>query len=172
MNAVIQIQILVLAVFFFSAITKLFDLRSFKETIVQLKVPTKLAEFAALTLPIIELTASILFVWETTAMIGVMVIICLLLCFGYAAHRARGRYVECNCFGSLVQEQFGTLTYAKIICLLILSMVLLMSGSMVTIYTLSFSEIAAALLNSIGIVLLYSLAVTCWQFKKSLSSEM
>lgn len=146
-------------VFALSAIGKFANLSSFRETMSQLRIAHPWAGIATVGVPIVELIACVLLLVPITQFYGQLVVLLLLASFIWASWRARGRSVDCNCFGGVLGEQFGRMTYLRIVAIFILDIFLIVTTSNEILLELSPIEIVSAILTSIGIIIIYSLLV-------------
>lgn len=152
-------------IFFISGISKMFNLNSFKGTLDQLRIKQNWSKIALIGVPLGEIATSILLVIPVTQFLGQVIILILLTMFVWAAWRARGRSVDCNCFGGMIGEQFGRGTYFRIFFIFALDLLqIMLLSSPIKVYQLSFIEIVSAILTSIGIILIYSLFITIGKY--------
>lgn len=154
-------------VFILSGISKMFNLKSFRETLTQLRIGRNLSSVIAICLPICEIITCILIIIPKTQFVGLISVFFLSGSFLWATWRARGRSVECNCFGGVVSEHFGRITYYKILLLIALDLLIItMFSSPIAVYRLSFLEIVSALFTSGGVILVYSLLILLDRYGK------
>jgi peroxiredoxin len=116
MDAALLIARLVLAVVFILAgVAKLSDLKGSRQAIIDFGLPALLASPLALLLPLAELTVAAALIPASTALLGAVGSLALLLLFvaGIGANLARGRKPECHCFGQLHSSPAGWKTFAR-----------------------------------------------------------
>lgn len=160
------IQVFLSVIFFVSSIAKWMDLRSFRETIHQLKIPMKLASAGAVTVPLMEMAAAFMLIWDSTRLFGCTLILLLLASFVWAAWNARGKYMDCNCFGNLAAEKFGIMTYMRIGVIFMMCLYLLLYKDRSLEIQPVWEDVSVALLSSIGILALYLLLVNLYKYNK------
>ncbi|MNW60590.1 hypothetical protein D3C74_385880 [compost metagenome] len=142
-----------------SSLGKFLNIQSFRETMTQLRITYPWSSIGTVGVPIAELIACILLFIPSTQLYGQLLILLLLALFIWASWRARGRSVDCNCFGGIVGEQFGRMTYLRIFAIFILNIVLFITTSNTALLEIPLIEMISAMLTSIGIIVIYSLLV-------------
>ncbi|MNZ92647.1 hypothetical protein D3C78_1116790 [compost metagenome] len=153
------VLVFLIVVFLLSSLGKFLNIKSFRETMLQLRIPYPWSGIGTVGVPIAELLACILLLIPSIQLYGQLLILLLLASFIWASWRARGRSVDCNCFGGIVGEQFGRMTYLRIVVIFILNMVLFFTTSNIALLEFSLIEMISAILTSIGIIVIYSLLV-------------
>ncbi|MBA9085703.1 putative membrane protein YphA (DoxX/SURF4 family) [Fontibacillus solani] len=153
------VLVFLIVVFLLSSLGKFLNIKSFRETMIQLRIPYPWSGIGTIGVPIAELLACILLLIPSIQLYGQLLILLLLASFIWASWRARGRSVDCNCFGGIVGEQFGRMTYLRICAIFILDMVLFLTTSNTALLEFSLIEMISAILTSIGIIVIYSLLV-------------
>src|ERR671910_584689 len=116
MDAALLIARLVLAgVFALAGVAKLSDLEGSRQAIIDFGLPALLASPLALLLPLAELAVAAALIPASTALLGTVGSLALLLLFilGIGTNLARGRKPECHCFGQLHSSPAGWKTLAR-----------------------------------------------------------
>jgi peroxiredoxin len=113
--AVLFVRLLLAAVFFIAAGSKLADRRASRQTLVEFGVPASFAGSLGRLLPIAELAVAGALVASETAWWGALAALALLLLFTVVigANLARGRQPDCRCFGQLSSSPVGWKTLAR-----------------------------------------------------------
>jgi methylamine dehydrogenase accessory protein MauD len=115
-DATLLVARLILAlVFAVAGVAKLIDWAGSRRAIVDFGVPAALAAPLAILLPLAELAVAAALIPTTTAWLGAVGALMLLLLFAVAigANLARGRQPDCRCFGQLHSAPAGWLTLAR-----------------------------------------------------------
>ena len=112
---VIGAQLLLAAVFAVSGTTKLFDVVGSRRAVVDFGVPARAAVPIGTLLPLAELAIAVTLVLHPTARWGAAAALVLLLAFvaGVANAMARGRDVDCGCFGRVYSATAGSATLVR-----------------------------------------------------------
>ncbi|HZO62763.1 MAG TPA: TlpA disulfide reductase family protein [Gaiellaceae bacterium] len=110
----LALRLLLAAVLAAAAAAKLADRSRLRETVVSFGLPRTLAPAAPL-LPAVELAAAALLLPASTAWLGGLAALGLLVVFtaAVAGQLARGRRPECNCFGAVHAKPIGPATLAR-----------------------------------------------------------
>lgn len=166
MNIPMFVQVFLAVVFLYSSIAKWFSFSSFKETIYQLKVSMLLSTIGAVTVPIAEMGAAGLLLFRSTLIYGEIVTLLLLCSFVWSVQRARGKFLDCNCFGGLLTDHFGKSTYIRIAFLFVLCLFLLVAQAHKDAIETSWIDIVSYALASWGILVCYALASTVRKYKQ------
>jgi len=102
MDAALLIARLVLAaVFTVAGVAKLLDLQGSRKAVIEFGLPAGLASPLALLLPLAELGVAVALIPASSAWLGALGAMGLLLMFvvGISVNLARGRKPDCHCFG-------------------------------------------------------------------------
>ncbi|GIO35266.1 hypothetical protein J41TS12_01270 [Paenibacillus antibioticophila] len=166
MDWVVFIQLFVSVLFLVSAASKLSKPSSFMNTLRQLRIPPFQARRAAVMIPLAELAACGLLLFRATLVYGTVLGLLLLSSFVWAAWRAKGRMVTYQWFGGLLSEKFATGLYIRHAILLGMMIYLLTAPAFHAPKQASFTEISSMVLSSLGIIIIYALALTLWQYHK------
>lgn len=143
--------------FAFSSFAKWMDMEGFKETIAELGLSRRLQGAAVRVVPLLELAAAALLLWERTQAAGCLLLLLLSAGFIWSLWRARGQGIECNCFGRAIPEEFGSLTAVRIAVCILLAVYLLVMPLQGGLFSLAAEEILWMFLLSCGILAAYTL---------------
>ena len=116
MDAALLIARLVLAgVFILAGVAKLLDLEGSRKAVIEFGLPAVLASPLALLLPLAELGVAVALIPASSAWLGALGALGLLLLFvvGISVNLARGRKPDCHCFGQLHSAPAGWKTLAR-----------------------------------------------------------
>src|ERR671921_802055 len=116
MDAALLIARLVLAgVFALAGVGKFLDLEGFRKAVIDFGLPAGLASPLALLLPLAELGVAVALIPASSAWLGALGALGLLLLFvvGISVNLARGRKPDCHCFGQLHSAPAGWKTLAR-----------------------------------------------------------
>ena len=173
MNGILLVIRLVLCVVFATAgASKLFDRAGSRRALVSFGVPERFAQPLSIALPIAELAVAVALIPVTTAWVGAVAALVLLLSFLVAmtVSSAKGRAPECHCFGQLHSAPVGRSTFLLNSSLSAAAVLLIGQG-----YTdpgpsvfawmgeLTVGERASMAIDLVAIVLLVTLLVVLWQ---------
>lgn len=124
-------RLILAAVFAAASVAKLADRTGTKRAVVDFGAPERFAALLALGLPIAELIVAVLVLPGTTAVVGALGALALLLLFSGAIvwNLARGRTPDCHCFGQLHSEPAGRKTLVRNGVLAVLAL-LALAGSL------------------------------------------
>jgi peroxiredoxin/uncharacterized membrane protein YphA (DoxX/SURF4 family) len=113
--ALLIARMLLAAVFILAGVAKLSDFKGSRQAIIDFGMPALLASPLALLLPLAELAVAAALIPASTALLGAVGSLALLLLFilGIGANLARGRKPECHCFGQLHSSPAGWKTLAR-----------------------------------------------------------
>jgi|SRR5579863_3672054 len=102
-------------VFGLAGIAKLADLGNSRRTVEAFGVPNSIAKVLGTLLPVAELLVAAALIVQTTARLGAICALVLLIVFstGVAVALAHGRTPDCNCFGQVSSEQISWRTIAR-----------------------------------------------------------
>lgn len=108
-------RLVLTGVFGVAGIAKLFDLKGSQKAVADFGVPEGLAKPLGVALPIIEIATAILLLPLTTAWLGAISALALLLVFlgGIAYNFAKGNTPDCHCFGQIHSEPVGWSTLIR-----------------------------------------------------------
>jgi peroxiredoxin len=103
------------SVFLVAGVSKLADRAGSRDAITGFGVPEAYASPLAALLPLVELACAIALVPVTSAWLGAVATLALLIAFivGIIANMARGRTPDCHCFGQIHSEPIGWPTLAR-----------------------------------------------------------
>jgi peroxiredoxin/uncharacterized membrane protein YphA (DoxX/SURF4 family) len=112
---VVLARLLLAGVFLVSGVGKLLDLASSQQAMRGFGVPDPYAKPAGVALPLGELLVAVLLLSATTAALGGLLALALLVAFivGISYNLSRGRRPDCHCFGQLHSEPIGWQTLAR-----------------------------------------------------------
>jgi len=116
MDAALLLARLVLAaVFALAGVAKLLDLEGSRKAVIEFGLPAGLASPLALLLPLAELGVAVALIPASSAWLGALGALGLLLLFviGITYNLARGRKPDCHCFGQLHSAPAGWKTLAR-----------------------------------------------------------
>src|SRR5215212_171868 len=116
MDAALLIARLVLAaVFTVAGVAKLLDLQGSRKAVIEFGLPAGLASPLALLLPLAELGVAVALIPASSAWLGALGAMGLLLMFvvGISVNLARGRKPDCHCFGQLHSAPAGWKSLAR-----------------------------------------------------------
>jgi thiol-disulfide isomerase/thioredoxin/uncharacterized membrane protein YphA (DoxX/SURF4 family) len=116
MDAALLIARLVLAgVFALAGVGKFLDLEGSRKAVIDFGLPAGLASPLALLLPLAELGVAVALIPASSAWLGALGALGLLLLFvvGISVNLARGRKPDCHCFGQLHSAPAGWKTLAR-----------------------------------------------------------
>jgi hypothetical protein len=117
-------------VFTVAAVAKLADRRGSREALEAFRVPSALVPIAVWALPVAELAAAVLLVFEATAVYGALLALLLLGAFilGIRAAISRGEAPECHCFGQIHSRPAGRETLVRNSVLAAIAVLILLGG--------------------------------------------
>ncbi len=112
---VLVARIALAGVFALAGVTKLVDLRGWRQALSGFGVPARLVPALAVALPLAELGVAALLLTSGGARLGALAAAALLLAFcgAIAANLARDRRPDCHCFGQLHSAPAGWTTLAR-----------------------------------------------------------
>lgn len=125
-NAVIVVLV---TLFTISALLKLAALRDFIKLVIAYDVlPNRLARLYGFVLPFLELGGAVLLVFRTTVNSGALLLLVMLLAFGYAVFSVvkKGRRVRCACYGRFLEAEADHFTLGKTVLLIVLTLVVIL----------------------------------------------
>lgn len=161
-------RLLLAAVCAVAGLTKLMDHQGARQAIIDFGLPTSLASPLAIFLPLAELVVAAALVPTTTAWLGSLGALVLLLAFtaGIGINLARGKRPDCHCFGQLHSEPVGRQTLARNGLLLLMAGLVVVLGrddpgpsAVAWIARLTTGEQVALVVGVVGLILL---AVQGW----------
>lgn len=138
-----------------SAISKLFALKSFKNTIQLIGIPNYFSLYISVVIPIIEILIVFLLISEVTLYFGLVSILTLsFIFFAVSLYSMKlDKEIKCNCFGNLTNEKLGLKTFTHILLLVIPTIILLKTK--INLLTFPIFEILDALFLNIGVFIIY-----------------
>ncbi|WP_396021480.1 MauE/DoxX family redox-associated membrane protein [Brevibacillus brevis] len=150
-------QTLLIVTFLMSGLAKIIRIKDFHNTLSQLNHSAMIVKLALFTVPSAEIITSILLFNKNTIVYGLILIFALSLTFIIETIRILRlkKDVECNCFGTIINEKMNLVTIIKNIIILFISLYLLFNGNTVFEYSYKVSEIISAVLFVIGVHLIY-----------------
>jgi peroxiredoxin len=166
--AVVAARLLLASVFGLAGVSKLGDRDGVRQAVVGFGVPTALVGAVAVGLPITEITLAVALLpavsagWAAVAAIGLLLV--FVIAIGVAL--ARGRQVNCRCFGQVSSSPLSGATMARNLLLAVAAGAVLWGAA--TGHNPSLLTVAAALtavqwlLAVVVLVLLAALAVLGW----------
>ncbi|MED3501548.1 hypothetical protein P4479_24305, partial [Brevibacillus agri] len=147
------IQFFVSVIFVISAAVKVISFESFSQTVLKIGISAYLTRFVSVVVILLEFLGAFLILFESTRMIGGIVLQFLLCSFALVAIRMIriGQKVSCNCFGSLTQDRLDYRLTLRIFFLSLLNMTVLLYEGQLGINLLSLSENINLMFLSLGI---------------------
>jgi hypothetical protein len=121
-------HVMLFLIFLLSGLTKLVDLRSFIDHVIEYKViPKTLARIYGALIPFIELAASLMLLFDDFLDIGLTIIFFLLLSFLIAIRTVLNtkQSIQCSCFGRFFASEVDGFSHVKVIVLGIATLILL-----------------------------------------------
>ncbi|MBD8499011.1 MauE/DoxX family redox-associated membrane protein [Paenibacillus arenosi] len=167
LNLAAFIQIFLSIIFLASALSKFMNPLPFRRTLEQLGVASKLVPLSTRVVPTTEFIVAVFIVVEETRILGQIGIGALLLSFSWSVWRARGKELDCNCFGNLLPEQFGMKTMARILLLAAMVVYLFVYSQPTGLQGAQIQEWLAALFITLSILTGYGLLSAMHQFRKT-----
>ncbi len=169
MDVVLLLARLALAgVFLVAGGAKLLDRRGSVQAMRDFGIPERLAAPAGIALPIAEIAVALLLLPTTTARLGAIGALALLLAFvaGIGYNLARGNQPDCHCFGQLHSEPAGWPTLVRNGVLAAVATFLLVAGwddagTSVFAWLGNLSGVESVML-AVGVVALAMIAVEGW----------
>ncbi|MFC3804107.1 MauE/DoxX family redox-associated membrane protein [Cohnella sp. GCM10012308] len=159
--------VLLCCIFGFSAAAKAADRRAFRATLGELGLTGATVAAAAVAVPAAEAAGAALLLPAFTRPYGAVLLLALLVAFGAAAWRARGRHIDCNCFGSALQEELGAGTYVRIAACAALAVYTLLETDGRSLLALTMPDLACITLASAGLLAVYVLLLSIARHRKS-----
>ena len=161
------IQLFLVVMLVFSAVMKWASYRLFTETIKELGFSNVISTIGITTLPLIELLIAASLSWEETFLLGNILFLILLIFFLTISIRASSnkKRIKCNCFGSFSEERFGWVTYTRITCLAMLSLILFLRQETTQLWDISIRDISYGVSFSVGILMIYSLSISIYRLR-------
>lgn len=159
-TVVIGVRILLAVVFALAGGAKLFDLAGSRQAVRDFGVPDRFGDAAGLLLPLAELAAALLLLFSTTAVIGALLALALLLAFigGIANALRHGVAPACHCFGQLYSAPADNGTLVRNGVLAVLALFVVVEGGGPAIDTWLNTHSAADVVAVVGVVLAVGLA--------------
>jgi thiol-disulfide isomerase/thioredoxin/uncharacterized membrane protein YphA (DoxX/SURF4 family) len=127
---IIGVQLLLAGVFAVAGVAKLFDQTGSRQAVKDFGVPERAAPAVAVLLPIAEIATAAALLIHPTARWGGVAALALLIgfCAGIASAMARGKDVDCGCFGRVYSEVAGTRALVRNAILAALAAILVVRG--------------------------------------------
>jgi uncharacterized membrane protein YphA (DoxX/SURF4 family) len=127
----IALRLVLVAAFATSAIAKLRGMRAFRASLRDFGLNGWQARALSLLVPLAELGAAVLLLPSSTAWLGAVVALTLLIVFsgGVIVAMARGRTPECHCFGHLLAGPVGWHTLARNAGFIACALLILFAGT-------------------------------------------
>lgn len=148
--------VFILSIFFLvSGISKLFAIKSFKETLILLRFPEKYSSYFAFFFAFTELIVAtgILVDSYRSYFLFIMLLIIISLILITTLSIKNNQRIKCNCFGNLTDESFGMGVLFKILIMLLMVLYLLFNGGY--IWGSNYNEIILLMLISVQVFLSY-----------------
>lgn len=132
------IRILLASVFLVAGLAKLADRAGSYQAMIDFGLPKRLAKPFGLALPFAELAVAILLIFKTTAWMGAIGTLSLLIIFiaGITYNLAKGRKPDCHCFGQVHSKPIGWDTVVRNGILALLAALIIWQGPGVSPVTL------------------------------------
>lgn len=126
----IAIRLALFAVFSLAAIGKFLDLRGSEKAVKDFGAPDELAKPLAVLLPFAEIVFAFCFLFPSTAWVGALGGLILLLSFtgGMVLQMAKGNAPDCHCFGQIHSEPVSRRTLVRNIIFSLLALFLTVRG--------------------------------------------
>lgn len=161
------VQVIITTIFFVSGTAKLVDLESFRRTIVEVGVHVPRSRWVAWSLPILEISSSGAMLFEHTRVVGYIVALGLMGIFALVTwHVLRLKAeIKCNCFGTLVPENLGPVTFAKQGILSMGIIVVLVDGTPFSWTSVLVLDWISSISSAVGVILLYVLLANYFHHK-------
>ncbi|MCE7791566.1 hypothetical protein K8O68_03885 [Salipaludibacillus sp. CUR1] len=159
LGSIVLIHIVTL--FFISAAAKLVSFQAFIDFTIDFRIlPERLSKAAAVSIPFLELLGAGLLLVGPARIYGTVILVSLLLLFGYAVTRVlkTNRQVSCGCYGKLIDAKADSFTIGKIVYFLGL---ILFFTAINPPYTAALS--APAVITGTALTLLFLLTQLIWE---------
>lgn len=161
------------AIFLVAAGAKLADMPGSRDALRDFGVGSRYIAVGAVLLPLAEVVAAVLLLFEQTAQIGASLAALLLLAFvaGIVAALRRGQAPDCHCFGQLHSKPAGTETVIRNIVLAAAAVAVLLGAggpSIVDWLDESSGELIALGATSLAAVLFAYATVSLWRDNRTL----
>ncbi|MDG0810196.1 hypothetical protein OMP40_13210 [Cohnella rhizosphaerae] len=118
-------------------------------------------------MPAAEAAGAALLLPAYTRPYGAILVLTLLVAFGGAVWRARGRHIDCGCFGSALQEELGAGTYGRIAICASLAVYTLLEADGRSLLAVGTPDLACMALISAGLMAAYVLISSIARHRKS-----
>ncbi|MDI4648179.1 MauE/DoxX family redox-associated membrane protein [Cohnella hashimotonis] len=158
--------VLLCCIFGFSAATKAVDRRAFRTTLAELGL-SGTAAVTAVAVPAAEAAGAALLLPAGTRLYGAVLLLALLVAFSGAAWQARGRHIDCGCFGSALQEDLGTRTYVRVAACAALVVYALLEADGRSLLAVAPPDLVCMALASAGLLAAYVLLSSIARHRKS-----
>ncbi len=115
----------------FAAIPKWVGRADFLVTLKRLGISGKLASLVIWILPLAEVVVGIGIWFEELRMLSLIGLFMLTASFLWAIVRGKSKKLKCNCFGSMIDEQFGWKTAVRVILMIAIGLFVLYKKSII-----------------------------------------
>lgn len=159
--------VFILSIFFLvSGISKLFAIKSFKETIILLRFSEKYSTYFAFFFAFTEVIIAIGILVDSyrSYFLSIMLLIIISLILITSLSIKNKQRIKCNCFGKLTDESFGMGVLFKILIMFLMVLYLLFNGGY--IWDSNYNEIILLMLISVQVFLSYIALVSINNLKK------
>lgn len=152
-----MVHIFLVAVLITSGFSKFFFLKSFRITIHNLGLSSRLAFFLSILIPLLECIIAILLISPRMEKLSEFSLVSLLLIFLIVVvySLSKNKKVSCNCFGNLSEEKMGYQTIIRILLLLSLNILLIWKNNDFILINYSLIDLISMFLISFGIIIIY-----------------
>ena len=168
MNIDLFLQVFLMILLILSALSKFLTIQEFQATIHGLGFGQYLSKFLAIIVPTGEFIIALSLAFSSLVFSGLISLILLLLIFLFVTIYAlyTKKKIKCNCFGGLTNEEFGMNTIVHILLFFLLDTYLLLNAPSKNILDYPLNDLINTSFSSIGIVMLYVLGSTFYDYKK------
>ncbi|WP_218033629.1 MauE/DoxX family redox-associated membrane protein, partial [Paenibacillus alginolyticus] len=156
--------ILISVIFLTSGFSKFLSLSNFRSTLNQLGLHDFASRVVSIGFPILEIIISVSILTDSYSFYTQILIMILLALFFFFSIRTllKKQTIKCNCFGNLVEENFGITTLIKIIIFAILDGFLLLNKAQLNLT--NSVEIIIVFQTVIQLFLLYVLISSLFKY--------
>lgn len=166
-------RLFLFGVFALAGVAKLLDLEGSEKAVKGFGIPDNLAKTAAFVLPVGEILIALMLLARTTAWIGAILALLLLLLFigGMIFQIAKGNAPDCHCFGQIHSEPVGKSSLIRNIGFAILALFLVGQGR--DNQGLGLSQFSDNMLQAVFLLgILVLLAVAVFYLKKIFEQQV
>ncbi|QGQ95177.1 hypothetical protein EHS13_09910 [Paenibacillus psychroresistens] len=160
------LQVFLAIIFIVSAFPKLAKLKAFAKTLEELGLPPWMSRIGSWGVPAVELIVAGIILVDKIRIFGQLGISALLISFVWAVWRAKGKSLDCNCFGNLATEQFGRKTVYRILILAGADTYLFLYTRLTGLQHASLMEWSSAIFLTLSILAVYGLLSAMIRFQK------